>query len=487
MQQLSTIIQDLHILRYAGSREVEVAALAFDSRKVEQDGLFVAVPGTKVDGHAYIGAALEQGAKVIVAERLPEDLQQDKVYIQVENAAQALAQMATAFYGHPSHNMTVVGITGTNGKTSVATMLFTLFTRLGHECGLISTVVNRIGEQAIAATHTTPDPIQIQQLMAEMVQKGVTHCFMEVSSHALVQQRVVGVDFNGTLFTNISRDHLDYHKTFDRYIAAKKLLFDGLSPAAFALYNADDKRGHIMVQNCQAQHYSFALKTPADFKARLLSNTLEGLELEMDNRQALFPLKGVFNAYNLTSVYATAVLLGEDAEQVLIDLSAIPAPPGRFQTVSGPNKQFAVIDYAHTPDALMNVLSTLKEIRTRNESLVTVFGCGGDRDKGKRPEMGRVAASYSDRIVLTSDNPRSEDPLQIIQEIQRGVEPHDFKKVRIQPDRKLAIEETLQESDAGDIILIAGKGHEDYQEIKGERLPFSDLETVRSIFKQMPA
>lgn len=478
MALLRDILYKVSLVSSSGDMEKEVKAIAFDSRQVEKGHLFVAVRGTQADGHEYINKAINAGAIVVVCEALPEQLHDNVSYIAVKDSAAALGIIASNFYNNPSKKLKLVGVTGTNGKTTVAMLLYGLFRRMGKKSGLLSTVNNYIDGEEIPATHTTPDAIQLNALLSKMVEAGCTHCFMEVSSHALSQHRVQGVHFTGAIFTNISHDHLDYHKTFDAYIAAKKLLFDGLSSEAFALTNVDDKRGRIMLQNTKAEKNTYALKSVANFKSRLVSNTIQGLEMEIDGKIAWFRLIGDFNAYNITAVYAAAVLLGEESDEVLTQLSLLQGAPGRFEQVATDAKITAIVDYAHTPDALKNVLETINNFRTGNEKVITVVGCGGNRDKAKRPLMSAIACSLSDKVVFTSDNPRNEDPLEIIKDMQQGISPADYKKTVILSDREEAIKTACLLANEGDIILVAGKGHEKYQEIQGVKHPFDDKEVL---------
>lgn len=481
MKALKDILYKVSLQSTAGNTDVEVLALAFDSRKVNEGTVFIATVGTQSDGHDYIDQAIESGAIAIVCERLPENLQANITYVEVKNSSEALGIMAANFFGNPSEKLKLVGVTGTNGKTTCVTLLFQVFRKLGYNVGLLSTVVNKINEEVIVATHTTPDALQINELLAKMLAKGCTHCFMEASSHAIVQHRVAGLSFNGAIFTNLSHEHLDYHKTFDEYIKAKKMLFDGLPSTAFALINADDKRGAIMLQNTKASKHKYALKSMADFKAKILSNTLHGLELDITGHNVWFKLIGDFNAYNLMAVYGGALLLEEDAEEVLRVLSEVNPAPGRFEQVLTDTGITAIVDYAHTPDALENVLSTIKVFRTGNEKVITVVGCGGNRDTTKRPEMAKIACELSDKVVLTSDNPRFEEPGSIIEDMQKGVSPTNYKKTLVMADRKEAIKMACSMAEPKDIILVAGKGHETYQEIKGERFPFDDREVLKEM------
>lgn len=468
-----------------GSDDLEVRNIRFDSRKVEAGDLFVAYPGVSVDGHDYIQKAIDAGAAVIVCERIPEGTEGQVPMIVVSSGSEALGYMASEFYERPSESLKLVGVTGTNGKTTVATLLYQVHQMLGHKCGLISTVRNLIGDKELAATHTTPDAVSINSMLKDMVDAGCTHCFMEVSSHALHQHRVTGLEYAGAIFTNISHDHLDYHKTFASYIEAKQILFNGLSRDAFALYNRDDKNGEIMVQNTKATKYSYSLKNSSDFKARIIEQDLSGMLLQIDGHEAWFNQVGTFNAYNLLSVYAATFLLDPDNENILTTLTRTHPVAGRFELIRSSNGITGIVDYAHTPDALLNVLNTINSVRTRNESLICVVGCGGDRDKEKRPLMARVATLHSDRVILTSDNPRSEDPAQIIKEMVAGVAPENFKKILQIERREEAIKTAIALANPGDIILVAGKGHEKYQEIKGVKHPFDDLQILTDQFQQL--
>ncbi|TRX54272.1 UDP-N-acetylmuramoyl-L-alanyl-D-glutamate--2,6-diaminopimelate ligase [Fulvivirga sp. M361] len=478
MAILRDILYKVSLVSTSGDMERKVESIAFDSRKVAKGGLFIAVKGTQVDGHDYIYTAIQQGAQAIVCERLPDETKKEVTYIAVKNSAHALGIIAANFYGNPSTKLKLVGVTGTNGKTTVATLLFDLFRQMGYSAGLLSTVNNRIDNKVIKATHTTPDAISLNALIAEMVEEGCDFCFMEVSSHAIDQGRVAGLNFKGAIFTNISHDHLDYHKTFDAYIKAKKRLFDDLRPGSFALSNVDDKRGRVILQNTKASKNTYALKSVAEFRAKLVANTLQGLEMEIDGKNVWFKLIGDFNAYNLLAVYATGVLLGEDSDELLTQLSLMDGAPGRFEQIISESDITAIVDYAHTPDALKNVLNTIAELRTGNEQVITVVGCGGSRDKTKRPLMASIACKMSDKVVLTSDNPRDEDPLEIIKEMQTGVSPADYKKTLVLADREEAIKTACVLANKKDIILVAGKGHETYQEIKGVRHPFDDKEVL---------
>jgi UDP-N-acetylmuramoyl-L-alanyl-D-glutamate--2,6-diaminopimelate ligase len=484
MKVLKDILYKVSLTSTIGDMDRRVSGIVFDSRKVEERSVFVAVVGTQADGHDFIETAIEKGATVIVGEKLPTKIVEGITYVQTSNSAKALGIIASNFFDNPSEKIKVVAVTGTNGKTTTVTLLHELFVEMGYSTGLLSTVENKINSEIILATHTTPDAVSVQALLRRMVQEGCTHCFMEASSHAIVQERIAGLKLTGAVFTNISHDHLDYHGTFDEYIKAKKKLFDELPKDAFALVNADDKRGLVMLQNCRGAHQTFALKSPADFKAKIISNTLEGLELDINGKQIWFRMIGSFNAYNLLGVLGTAVLLGEDEEEVLRLLSGFKGAKGRFDRiyVSGIT---AIVDYAHTPDALENVLKTLNGVRTGGEQLITVVGCGGNRDKTKRPIMAKIAVSESDKVIFTSDNPRFEDPMEILKEMQAGVGPSELRKTLTIEDRREAIKTAAMLSQKGDIILIAGKGHEDYQEIQGVKYHFDDAEVVSEILEQM--
>ncbi|MEQ9467404.1 MAG: UDP-N-acetylmuramoyl-L-alanyl-D-glutamate--2,6-diaminopimelate ligase [Ekhidna sp.] len=481
MQTLKDILFGVSLQSITGNREEEVTGVAFDSRKVEKAFLFVAVKGLTVDGHDFIKAAVEKGANVIVCESAPKNLDENITVVQTDNSAKALGIIASNFYGRPSEKLKLVGITGTNGKTTCATLLYELFQNLGYTVGLLSTVENKINHKILDTSFTTPDAVQLNQLLAEMVESGCTHAFMEVSSHALVQHRVAGIHFTGSVFTNITHDHLDYHKTFDEYIAAKKLLFDGLSSEAFALVNVDDKRGAVMMQNTKATKHRMGIRSMADFKVRIIHNTLQGLELNFDGVDVWFKLIGEFNAYNLLTTYAVAILLEEEKEHILSGLSTTSGASGRFEKVENAANVMAIVDYAHTPDALENVLKTIDNLRTKNEMLVTVVGCGGDRDKTKRPKMAEIAARFSDKIILTSDNPRTEDPKQILEDMKAGIPKSKERNVMVIEDRKEAIRTACNLISDQDIILVAGKGHETYQEINGVRNHFDDREVLKEI------
>jgi len=481
--ELKDILYKVSLTSTYGNMSVNVTDVCSDSRKVQAGSLFVAVKGTLSDGHAYISKAIDLGASAVVCEKLPETINETVVYVTVKNSAQALGVVASNFYGNPSEKIKLTGVTGTNGKTTTATLLYQLFTKLGYPVGLISTVENRVVEKVIPSTHTTPDPLALNELLQQMVTAGCTHAFMEVSSHAIDQDRIAGVKFAGAIFTNITHDHLDYHKTFENYIKAKKKFFDELGSDAFALVNADDKRGMVMLQNTKATKYSFGLKKMVDFKGKIITNSIEGLELEVGGKNVWFKMIGDFNAYNLLGVYGTAVLLGEEADEVLTQLSSLSGAPGRFELVMPGSRVIAIVDYAHTPDALQNVLETIAQFRTGNEQVITVVGCGGNRDKTKRPLMASIACRLSDKVVLTSDNPRDEDPMEIIREMQTGVMPSEARKTLVMADREEAIKTACMMAKEHDIVLVAGKGHEDYQEIKGVKHPFDDRKVVERMLK----
>ncbi|MCU4177116.1 UDP-N-acetylmuramoyl-L-alanyl-D-glutamate--2,6-diaminopimelate ligase [Carboxylicivirga sp. N1Y90] len=482
MVKLSEIIKGLEVIKRINSKDVEIDALVFDSRKVSASSLFVAVPGTVSDGHQFVPQVFDKGCRCVVCEVLPVDYPEDAVVLQVKNSAQALGLMASAFYNHPSSKLKLVGVTGTNGKTTTATLLHSLVSAMGYKAGLFSTVSNYIGQQQIAATHTTPDAVTLNKMMADMVEAGCDYCFMEVSSHALDQKRTEGLNFAGALFTNITHDHLDYHLTFKNYINAKKSFFDSLNKEAFALVNADDKNGAVMLQNCAASKNTFSLRSAGDFKARIIESMFEGMQLDIDGQEVWSQFVGNFNAQNLLAVYGAAVLLGFDKMEVLVAISKLDAVDGRFETIRSKDGKTAIVDYAHTPDALKNVLETINLIRQSQQQLITVVGAGGDRDPMKRPEMAKEAVVASSKVILTSDNPRSEEPDAIIEQMMDGVSFKDRIKVLSIVNRREAIRTACMVAVPGDIILIAGKGHETYQEIKGERHHFDDREIVREVF-----
>ena len=463
--------------------QLEITKITEDSRAVTAGTLFVALRGTQADGHRFIPSAIEAGSRAIVLETLPEELQEGVAYIVVPSSSEVLGLLSSALHGHPSRQLTVVGVTGTNGKTTIATLLFRLFRALGYRCGLLSTVCNYIEDEAISATHTTPSAPELQALLGRMRDAGCTHVFMEVSSHALAQHRVAGLHFRGGIFTNLTRDHLDYHGSVQEYLRAKKSFFDGLGKEAFALTNVDDKNGLVMLQNTRAEKYSYALRSAADYRAEILEQYPYGTQVRIDGREVLVRLVGEFNIYNLLAVYGVALLLGVAKEDVLIQLSQLTAVDGRFQSfISEKRGYIAIVDYAHTPDALANVLETIQELKGRKAEVICVVGCGGDRDRGKRPIMAQEAARRSDRVILTSDNPRSEDPQAIIAEMKAGLSPEDLSRTLSITDRAEAIRTATMLAKAGDIILIAGKGHETYQEIAGVRHHFDDREILQEQF-----
>ncbi len=484
MMTLSEILYKVAITSVVGNPDVDIPELHTDSRTVTSGSAFIAIRGTHSDGHEFIASAIEKKAAAIICEELPANFAEGVIYVGVKNSAEALGIMAANFYRHPSEKLKLVGVTGTNGKTTIATILYKLFTGLGYTSGLISTVENRIGDRVIPSTHTTPDALQLNALLKEMVDAGCTYAFMEVSSHAIHQKRIAGVRFEGGIFSNITHDHLDYHKTFDEYIRVKKSFFDNLPASAFALSNADEKRGAVMLQNTGAKKKYYALKTMADFKGKILENNLSGLVMNIDDVEVHFRLIGEFNAYNLLAVYGAAMLLGEDKQQILTILSRLQGAEGRFDYIRSANEGImGIVDYAHTPDALENVLSTIVKLRKGGENIITVVGCGGDRDKTKRPVMAEVAVKHSDRVILTSDNPRSEDPGQIIRDMETGLNTAGKRKAISITDRREAIKTAINLALPGDIILVAGKGHEKYQEINGLKHDFDDKKVLKEIFE----
>jgi len=486
MSTLKHILNNVSTLAIAGNAMAEVTAVCIDSRRVVSGALFIAVKGLVTDGHAFIDKAIALGATSVVCEHMPDVQVQGVTFVKVSDCAAVAGVIAAAFYGHPSHEMTVVGVTGTNGKTTVATLLFRLFEAMGYRCGLLSTVQNHIHDQVISATHTTPDAVSVQELLGRMRSAGCDYVFMEVSSHAIHQHRIAGIRFAGGIFTNITHDHLDYHKTFDEYIRVKKAFFDGLPEDAFALTNADDKRGMVMLQNTAATRNTYSLRVPGTFKGKVLENHFSGLVMNVDGHEAHFRMIGTFNAYNLLAVYGTAVLLGKDRMQALAVLSGLHGAPGRFETVLSDNDRIlGIVDYAHTPDALLNVLATVNQLRTGGQQLITVIGCGGDRDRTKRPVMGQAACEHSDRAILTSDNPRSEDPEAILNDMEAALTMAQKRKSLRITDRREAIKVACTLAAPGDVILVAGKGHETYQEVKGVRHHFDDREVLMETFKTL--
>jgi UDP-N-acetylmuramoyl-L-alanyl-D-glutamate--2,6-diaminopimelate ligase len=486
MLKLSDILYKVHIKGVSGSTDVVVSGVQIDSRKVSHRSVFVAVRGVAVDGHQFIAKAAGQGAIAVVCEEMPEERKEGVTYVQVDSTAEAAGVMAHHFHGLPSTKLKLVGVTGTNGKTTIATLLYKLFTALGYECGLVSTVENMISGNVIPSTHTTPDAVSLNALLKQMLDAGCQYAFMEVSSHAVHQRRIAGLEFAGALFSNITHDHLDYHKTFDEYIKAKKGFFDGLSSKAFAITNIDDKRGLVMLQNTAAKQYSYSLKTMADFKGKILENNLTGLYMTINDQEVHFRLIGEFNAYNLLAVYGAAVCLGEDKAEVLQHLSNVTGAEGRFDyIVSSQDNVIGIVDYAHTPDALINVLTTIKKLKKGYEQVITVVGCGGDRDTTKRPIMGEVACEHSDRVIFTSDNPRSEDPQVILKDMEATLGSAARRRLLSIADRKQAIKTAVSMAKPEDIVLIAGKGHEKYQEINGVKHHFDDKEVLREMFKEL--
>ncbi|MBN2350615.1 MAG: UDP-N-acetylmuramoyl-L-alanyl-D-glutamate--2,6-diaminopimelate ligase [Bacteroidales bacterium] len=482
VKTLSQIVKNVEVLKIYGNSKITINQVVFDSRKIAGGDLFVAVKGTQTDGHEYINQVIEKKAGCIVCEKIPDELTESVTYITVKNSAKALGVIASNYYDNPSERLKLIGVTGTNGKTTIATLLYNVFQKLGYKTGLFSTVQNYIDQLPVEATHTTPDPLQLNEVLNKMISAGCEYAFMEVSSHALAQYRVSGLHFSGGIFTNITHDHLDYHKTFDEYLKAKKLFFDFLPKNAFALVNIDDKNGRVMVQNCKSHLHTYALKSVSDFKARVLESHFDGMLLSIDNIEVWSNLIGDFNAYNILAVYAAALLLQQDKDEILKIISSLETVNGRFEYVRSNTGITAIVDYAHTPDALKNVLNTISKIRTGNEQLITVVGAGGNRDKTKRPVMARVAIENSDKVILTSDNPRNEDPETIVQDMKAGIDPSRSRNVLIITDRREAIKTACLLAKTGDIILIAGKGHETYQEIKGVKYHFSDKEMVTEQF-----
>jgi UDP-N-acetylmuramoyl-L-alanyl-D-glutamate--2,6-diaminopimelate ligase len=483
MKKLRDILEKAGVKEVSGSVDVEIHSLKFDSRMVERGCLYFAVKGTASDGHQFIPDAVKSGAIAVVCEKIPENPEGNVSYILVNDSSYAKAVIASNFYGNPSSLLNLVGVTGTNGKTTTVTLLHQLFQKLGTKAGLISTIQNKIQDRNLATTHTTPDPVQLNELLAKMVEEGCTDCFMEVSSHAVVQHRVTYLTFRGGIFTNLTHDHLDYHKTFDAYLKAKKTFFDNLPGNAFALINKDDRNGRMMVQNTKASISTYSMQSMADFRCRVLENQFQGLHLSMDGTDCWFQLIGSFNAYNLLAVYATAVLLGEERQKVLTLLSLCEPVDGRFNYIRTPNAITAIVDYAHTPDALQNVLGTIQSIRAHKEKIITVVGAGGNRDAAKRPVMAKIACNLSDRVILTSDNPRFEEPEAILDDMKKGIEPQFANKVLVIVNRKEAIKTACALAQPGDIILVAGKGHETYQEIKGVKYPFDDKMVLKEVLE----
>jgi len=477
--QIEKILSNIEILSVKGNVNIYIHSLAFDSRNIEKGALFFAVKGTQSDGHKYISQCIEDGAVAIVCQEFPEELEKDICYIQVADSSKTLGEISSLFYDSPSSNLKLVGVTGTNGKTTIATLLYNLFEDLGYKTGLLSTVENYIHKSVIKATHTTPDAIQINKLMADMVNEGCEYCFMEVSSHAIAQNRIAGLEFDGAIFTNITHDHLDYHKTFKEYISAKKLFFDNLTKAAFALTNADDKNGMLMLQNTKARIKTYAVNRMADYKSKVLEKHFDGTLIQINNQEMWTPLIGDFNVYNLSAIVGTALELGQNTEEVFATVSQLKSVNGRFETIKSDSGITAIVDYAHTPDALLNVLNTINKLKIDGQQLITVVGAGGDRDKTKRPEMAKIACQNSDKVILTSDNPRTEDPEEILNDMEAGLDPVDQKIMLRITDRKQAINTACMLASENDIVLVAGKGHETYQDIAGVKHHFDDKEVLR--------
>ena len=480
--KLNELLKNVEILNILGDTEVEITGVNIDSRKIREGHLFIAIPGTQTDGHKFIPKAIELGAAAILCENIPDNQEPDVTYIAVKSTEDSVGKVATQFFGDPSSKLKLVGVTGTNGKTTIATLLYNMFRKFGHKCGLLSTVCNYIEGEAIPADHTTPDPIELNHLLAQMVEAGCEYAFMECSSHAIAQKRIGGLRFAGGIFTNLTRDHLDYHGTFENYRDAKKAFFDGLDKDAFAITNADDKNGAVMVQNCKAQIKTYSTRTMADFKAKIIECHFEGMYLDINGKEVGVQFIGKFNVSNLLAVYGAAVMLGKKPEDILIVLSTLKSVNGRLEPIHSPEGYTAVVDYAHTPDALENVLSAIHEVMDGKGKVITVCGAGGNRDKGKRPLMAQEAVKQSDKVIITSDNPRFEEPQDIINDMLAGLDNKQMKKVISIVDRREAIRTACMMAEKGDVILIAGKGHEDYQEIKGVKHHFDDKEVVREIF-----
>jgi UDP-N-acetylmuramoyl-L-alanyl-D-glutamate--2,6-diaminopimelate ligase len=480
--RLNELLKNVETLNIIGDVEVEITGVKLDHRRIEKGYLFVAIPGTVTDGHKFIPKAIELGATAVLCEKMPEEQIPEVTYVQVASTEDAVGKVATLFYGDPSRKLKLVGVTGTNGKTTIATLLYNMFRKFGHKCGLLSTVCNYIEDEAIPADHTTPDPIELNRLLAQMVDAGCEYAFMECSSHAIAQKRIGGLKFAGGLFTNLTRDHLDYHKTFENYRDAKKAFFDGLDKDAFAITNADDKNGQIMVQNCKAQVKTYSTRTMADFKAKIIECHFEGMYLDINGKEVGVQFIGKFNVSNLLAVYGAAVMLGKKPEDILLILSTLKSVNGRLEPIHSPEGYTAIVDYAHTPDALENVLNAIHEVLNGKGKVITVCGAGGNRDKGKRPLMAQEAVKQSDKVIITSDNPRFEEPQDIINDMLAGLDQKQMKKVVSIVDRREAIRTACMLAEKGDVILIAGKGHEDYQEIKGVKHHFDDKEVVKEIF-----
>ncbi len=476
---LGTVLKGIEVLSFTGERKREIENIAFDSRRVTENSLFVAVRGSKIDGHEFIASAVRSGSTAVICEKLPENPAQNVSWIITGDSARALGQVSSNFFSNPSSALKLTGVTGTNGKTTIATLLYRLFTGMGYKCGLFSTICNYIVDKELEATHTTPDPVQLNRVMREMVIAGCDFAFMEVSSHASDQKRIAGLEFAGGIFTNLTHDHLDYHKTFDRYLAAKKSWFDSLPSNAFALVNADDRNGMVMLQNCKAKHHTFSVRGMADFRCGIIEQSFQGMGLRINGEEVWTKFIGDFNASNLLAVYSAAVLLGADSREVLTILSEMTSVPGRLEVIRSRGGITGIVDYAHTPDALMNVISTLNKIRKADVSLITVVGAGGDRDRTKRPKMAAISAEGSTRLILTSDNPRTEDPEKILDDMEEGLTVDMRKRSLRICDRREAIRTAVMIADPGDVILVAGKGHETYQEVNGIKHHFDDREELR--------
>ncbi|SNR72520.1 UDP-N-acetylmuramoylalanyl-D-glutamate--2,6-diaminopimelate ligase [Maribacter sedimenticola] len=485
MKLLKDILYGVHLTAVSGTTSCDIASICFDSRQVQKNDVFVAIKGTLTDGHKYIDAVVKAGARAVICEELPDTMQDEVTYVEVENGNQALAVMASNYYGNPSKNLKLVGVTGTNGKTTVSSLLYQLFKKAGYKVGLLSTIKIMIDDAEYPTKHTTPDALVINKYLEMMNEAGVEYCFMEVSSHGIHQKRTEGLVFEGAIFTNLSHDHLDYHKTFAEYRDTKKKLFDQLSKSAFALTNIDDKNGLVMLQNTKARKFTYALKNYADYRAQILENQFDGQLLKIDEHELWTKLIGHFNAYNMLAIFATADLLGLQKLETLRLISELDNVDGRFQYFISKNRITAIVDYAHTPDALKNVLETINTLRTGNENVITVVGCGGDRDRSKRPVMGNIAADMSNKVILTSDNPRTESPTEIIAEMEAGVEPQHFKKILSIENREQAIKTACQLANDNDIILVAGKGHETYQETNGVRVDFDDFKIVKEVLNNL--
>ena len=481
--KLNELLKQVEVLNVLGDTDIEITGVNIDSRRIEAGHLFVAIPGTQTDGHKFIPKAIEQGAVAILCEYFPNRREPGVTYIAVNSTEDCVGEVATQFYGDPSRKLKLVGVTGTNGKTTIATLLYNMFRKFGHKCGLLSTVCNYIEDEAIAADHTTPDPIELNRLLAQMVEAGCEYAFMECSSHAIAQKRIGGLKFAGGIFTNLTRDHLDYHGTFENYRDAKKAFFDGLEKDAFAIINADDKNGMVMVQNSKAQIKTYSTRSMADFKAKIIECHFEGMYLDINGKEVGVQFIGKFNVSNLLAVYGTAIMLGKQPDDILLILSTLKSVNGRLEPIRSREGYTAIVDYAHTPDALQNVLNAIHEVLDGKGFVITVCGAGGDRDKGKRPLMAQEAVKQSDRVIITSDNPRSEDPEDIINDMLAGLDAKQMRKVVTIVDRREAIRTACMMAQKGDVVLIAGKGHEDYQEIQGVKHHFDDKEVVREIFE----